>query len=472
MSGEHSVAMTQAVHEAAMRHLLRADGQEDICFGVWRPSQGARRTTALVQSLILPEAGDRRLHGNVSFEPQFLERALAVAAANGTGLVMLHSHPGGCGWQAMSGPDVVAEQGNAGAVFGATDKPFFGMTTAGDGAWSARVWERVAPRNYQERWCRSVRVVGEKLTPTYHPRLAPVPKATASQPRTVSAWGESCQADIARLRVGVVGAGSTGGFVGEALARTGVQDIVLIDFDDIKLHNLDRLVYATTKDVGRRKSDVLAERLRLSATAEDFQATPILQALYEEPAYRAALDCDVLLSCVDRPWGRHVQNHIAFAHLIPVIDGGILVRTNRSKRLVSADWTTQTVAPGRPCLQCLGQYDAGMVQLEREGMFDDPSYIEGLRDDHPLKARQNVFAFSMACASSQVLQFLNMIVAPLEIAYSGRQRYHFVDAATEPSSTTTCHENCLLPSQVALGDDSPYRVIQESANKCLPKESA
>ena len=347
-----------------------------------------------------------------------------------------------------------------------------GMTLAGDGAWSARFWERVAPRTYEERWCRCVRVVGERFVPTFHPRLAPVPKPNTSQTRTVSAWGEACQADIVRLRVGVIGAGSTGGFVGEALARTGVQDIVSIDFDDIKMHNLDRLVYATAKDVGRPKSEVLAERMRLSATAKDFQATPILQALYDEPAYRAALDRDVLFSCVDRPWGRHVLNHIAYAHLIPVIDGGILVRTNRSKRLVAADWTAQTVAPGRPCLQCLGQYDAGMVQLEREGMLDDPSYIAGLRDDHPLKARQNVFVFSMACASLQVLQFLNMVVAPLDIPYSGSQRYHFVGSTMEPNSTTTCHENCLLPSQVASGDDSSYRVFRESNNTHLPKEAA
>lgn len=458
-----SVAMTEAVHQAAQKHLIREDGQEDICFALWRPSTGATRRTALIDRLILPGPGDRRLHGNVSFEPQFFERAMAQAAASGAGMAMMHSHPLGLGWQGMSDPDVIAEQSNAGSVWGATDRPFLGLTTAGDGAWSARFWDRIAPRKYEGRWCGCVRVVGEKLTPTFMNQLAPVPKVIESQLRTISAWGDICHADLTRLRIGVIGAGSVGGFVAEALARTGFEDVTLIDFDLIKPHNLDRLLYAFQQDVGKPKAEVLAARLADSATANGFKAKVNIGAVYEEDAYRDALDCDVIFSCVDRPWGRHVLNQIAYAHLIPVIDGGILVRTNRSKHLASADWTAQTIGVGRPCLQCLGQYDAGFVQLEREGKLDDPKYIEGLPDDHPLKVRQNVFAFSMACASLQVLQLLNLVIAPLGISNSGRQRYHFVDSKMESNSFTDCHRNCLQPSQVGLGDDSKFEVSKAKA---------
>src|SRR5262245_3180476 len=133
-----SVAMAETTDASARRHLLRADGQEDLCFALWHPSTGRTRTTALIERLILPRDGERRIHGNASFEPAYFERALAAAAEAGAGLALLHSHPRGRNWQEMSDDDIAAEQGHAAAVYGATRLPFVGLTLAGDGAWSAR----------------------------------------------------------------------------------------------------------------------------------------------------------------------------------------------------------------------------------------------------------------------------------------------------------------------------------------------
>jgi len=109
-----------------------------------------------------------------------------------------------------------------------------GLTLAGDGAWSARFWQRTAPRTYPVAWCASVRVVGDSLSVTFMEKLAPAPKSSEQQIRTVSAWGDECQANLVRLRAGVIGAGSVGGMIAEALARTGFEDVTLIDFDVIK----------------------------------------------------------------------------------------------------------------------------------------------------------------------------------------------------------------------------------------------
>jgi hypothetical protein len=129
--------------------------------------------------------------------------------------------------------------------------------------------------------------------------------------------------------------------------------------------------------------------------------------------------------------------------------------------LAAADWRAHTATIGRPCLQCLGQYDPGHVQAEREGLLDDPKYIEGLPSDHPLKSRENVFAFSMSCASLQVLQMLSLVVAPLGLSNPGSQMYHFVGGFMEEPKFGQCDPTCLFPQLIALGDSCDIRATGE-----------
>lgn len=230
---------------------------------------------------------------------------------------------------------------------------------------------------------------------------------------------------------------------------------MFIDYDRIEIKNLDRLLFSTSENVGGYKALALIEHLRGRATAERFSPLPVVAAVYEEEGFRAALDCDVLVSCVDRPWGRHVLNLIAYAHLIPVIDGGILVRKNRRDQLSAASWRAHTVTVGHRCLECIGQYDSGMVQLERDGYLDDPTYIEGLAKDHPLRVRENVFAFSMACASLQMLQMLALVIDPLGRSDPGEQLYHFVGGLMEPTKPQACQPQCLFPGFTVTGNRPP-----------------
>lgn len=447
----YSAALTTETFGTLAGHLLRNDRQEDICFALWYPSSGAARYTALVAEPILPFDGEREVHWNASFLPHYLDRALDLALANNAGLALLHSHLGP-GWQAMSKDDVTAEHGNAAQVLAATGFPLVGLTIGTDSALSGRFWVRTVPRTYVRKWCESVRVVGERFQITFDDQQRPPAAASNSQLRTVTAWGPEIQARLARLRVGVVGAGSVGSIVAEALARTGIATIHLIDFDSVEEHNLDRLLHAGAEDVGEAKVHVLSAALEKSATAAEPAITPLEWSICEPGGFDAALDCDVLFSCVDRPWPRKVLNVIAYAHLIPVIDGGIRVSapTGTLKR---ADWKALTAAPGRICLECAKQFDPADVTLERDGLLDDPHYIAGLPADHYLRARENVFAFSAHLASLEVLQLLSMVVAPHGISNPGVQAYHFVDGSLDqdwPTCLPTCRYSIL---HLAHGDN-------------------
>ena len=62
-------------------------------------------------------------------------------------------------------------------------------------------------------------------------------------------------------RVAVFGIGGVGGYVAEALARSGVGSFVLVDDDKVCLTNLNRQIIATRKTVGKYKAEVMRDRI-------------------------------------------------------------------------------------------------------------------------------------------------------------------------------------------------------------------
>lgn len=73
--------------------------------------------------------------------------------------------------------------------------------------------------------------------------------------------GSSAVRRLSAARVMVFGVGGVGGYVCEALARSGVGHFVLVDNDVVSLSNINRQIIATRRTVGRYKVDVMAERI-------------------------------------------------------------------------------------------------------------------------------------------------------------------------------------------------------------------
>ena len=79
--------------------------------------------------------------------------------------------------------------------------------------------------------------------------------------RTELLLGKEAMDKLANSRVAVFGIGGVGGYVCEALVRTGVGSFDLIDDDKVCLTNLNRQIIATRKTVGQYKTDVMKERM-------------------------------------------------------------------------------------------------------------------------------------------------------------------------------------------------------------------
>lgn len=124
--------------------------------------------------------------------------------------------------------------------------------------------------------------------------------------RTERLLGADAVAKLARAHVVVLGVGGVGSWAAEALARAGIGELTLVDFDRIAPSNLNRQVHALTSTIGRLKVEVMAERLAQinpALTIRTHAERLLPEAL---PDYLA--DGDFTIDCID-----DVQAKVALA---------------------------------------------------------------------------------------------------------------------------------------------------------------
>lgn len=102
--------------------------------------------------------------------------------------------------------------------------------------------------------------------------------------------GPEAIARLASRTVTIFGVGGVGSFAAEALARSGVGRLILVDFDRICVTNANRQLHAVKGTFGKSKTDVMAERLRainpdavIEARKEFYAARTSAQLLCPEP---------------------------------------------------------------------------------------------------------------------------------------------------------------------------------------------
>src|SRR5262245_14799741 len=76
-------------------------------------------------------------------------------------------------------------------------------------------------------------------------------------------YGDGAVERLMAARVVVFGLGGVGSFAAEALARSAVGHLMLIDFDDVCVTNFNRQLQALKGTVGQSKAELLRDRLRL-----------------------------------------------------------------------------------------------------------------------------------------------------------------------------------------------------------------
>ena len=153
--------------------------------------------------------------------------------------------------------------------------------------------------------------------------------------------GGSGQNALLAARIAIVGAGGLGGPAALYLAAAGVGGITIVDDDSVSLSNLQRQIQFETDDVGERKVDIFAQRLKAlnPDTAVDAQHTRLTQATAQDLLSHH----DLIVDGTDSFATRFIVNDAALALGKPLISGAV----GRFDAQVSF------FRPRGPCYRCL-----------------------------------------------------------------------------------------------------------------------
>lgn len=86
--------------------------------------------------------------------------------------------------------------------------------------------------------------------------------------------------DLHQKTVLILGLGGVGGYTVEALARSGIGHLILVDYDEVDITNINRQVIATTKTIGKKKVDAWKDRI--NEISPSCQVTTMLEKITEE----------------------------------------------------------------------------------------------------------------------------------------------------------------------------------------------
>ena len=110
--------------------------------------------------------------------------------------------------------------------------------------------------------------------------------------------GAPAHARLRAARIAVVGVGGVGSWAAEALARSGVERITLIDLDHVAESNANRQIQALGDEFGKAK--VLAMAERIAAINPRAQVTCIEEFVTEDNVSALIRDLDLVLDCIDQ----------------------------------------------------------------------------------------------------------------------------------------------------------------------------
>ena len=307
-----------------------------------------------------PEAYVRRKSDELIVPSHGFVPPLAEIEAAGVMAIWLHTHPSGASPR-PSDLDVEVDRQLSDVFRLRTDAPFYGALIVSKEAENVRFTGHVDDGQTSTPIDR-LWFVGPELRLSWHEGRAARPSVGEVYDRQIRAFGSHIQEVIARLSVAIVGCGGTGSAVAEQLVRMGARRLDLYDPDHVSSSNLTRLYGSRPADVGRAKTDVVAEHLR--GIAPEARIGTHASAITTESVARHLTDADIVFGCTDDNAGRLVLSRFSTYFMTPVIDVGVLLTSDPGGTIDGIHGRITVLHPGAACLVCRGRVDLQRAAVE------------------------------------------------------------------------------------------------------------
>ena len=441
MKREKTLVLPQKVADQLRRHLFPGDGLEAaallLCAEV-----GEHRQKLLGREIIsVPYSCCARTRNSITWPGEYVETAIDRAVLQGDVVIATHSHPSGL--YAFSSADDESDRDLMSALRHGTDRMAGSAIMIPSGAVRARMYEG----DHAATPVDLVMTAGPDLLSWWNDGATsdgpmPLPMAFTGEMRT---W-------LGRMSVCVIGVSGTGSIVAEQLARLGVGEIILIDFDKLEERNLNRILNASLADIGAHKVEMFAAAIR--RYGPDCDTVPLPTSIATRKAILAACEADLLFSCVDTAEGRHIADRLSAYFAMPLLDVGVSIPTQAApaggRRIAEVYGRVDYVYPGGSSLMDRGVYDSALLETEYLAMVAPHAlaqkvaegYLRGLPDEAP-----GVIALNMRAASACVIEFIARMFPFRQFANEARARAIFMLAEGD--------EDTFAESQFVVGDRFP-----------------
>lgn len=439
------------LHERELRaHLYPGDDLEAVAFALCGRHDARERTVLLAQDIVaIPYDACQRARDSVSWDTDLLVDIFERARADRLSVVKLHSHP--AGWPNFSSLDDVSDKNVMDSAFNWVDDVGIhgSVIMLPDGRLVGRVFDHAG----QHTPIRRLTVVGDDIR-VYG---STNPEQVADRDtRMAQAFGAGTTQRLREITAVVIGCSGTGTPLIEALVRSGIGRIILIDPKSVRDVNLSRLLNVFEADIGRPKVDVLKAvipnmgfKTRVIAIAKDIASTA---------AVREAAGADVIFGCMDGAKGRHVANRLASYYLIPYFDVGVQIVADGTGSVEQVYRALHYIQPGGSSLLSRGVYTTEELRAESLASNDPDAYAEQQERGYLVNVTEDrpaVIALNMAASGDAVMDFLARIhpyraMGNAPYAYQG---FSYVNmAAYEDFETDPCP---VMSRLLGRGDTAP-----------------